>query len=307
MEEPKSGIEKQLEKEVARLTYDRNKAEAERDDAYDTCAALLDYLRGDWHDCSHDATGADNRPGCPTCEARWDGDARIVVQAHRDRVWVARTALATERDEARAERDEARLTIEGRIKALQAERDEAVQQRDAALDACRPAARAVAESARAASEIESTAEDLEHLERVAWLVGGIALLRRLLSADPDRAVVVMRAEGWVPQLDVDRSVADATHHVARHVQERVPTADVASDLELLRRALLALQPDPGESAARWSLVRCALGHGSTVGTAICHAVGVDPDEDVRSELPEWLTELVDDDRPPSDGEVGDDE
>lgn len=88
----------------------------------------------------------------------------------------------------------------------------------------------------------------------------------------------------------ERSVAD-------HVHKAVPHANIADDRELLRRALLALEPDPGETAPRWSLVRSALGHGSTVGHHICVALGIDPDENVRAELPLWVREAlnIDDD------------
>jgi hypothetical protein len=82
--------------------------------------------------------------------------------------------------------------------------------------------------------------------------------------------------------------------VADHVRDTIPHADVASDRDLLRKALLALRPSPGETAPRWSLVRSALSHGSTVGHHICVALGIDPDEEVVSKLPEWVTESLED-------------
>lgn len=82
--------------------------------------------------------------------------------------------------------------------------------------------------------------------------------------------------------------------VADFVRTRIPHADVADDRELLRRALLALVPESGETRPRWVLVRCALGHGSGVGTAICDALGIDPDEDVTNPLPDWVCDDCDD-------------
>ena len=67
--------------------------------------------------------------------------------------------------------------------------------------------------------------------------------------------------------------------VAAKVVQAIPHASVASDRELLRRALMALRPDPGQTdLPRWSLVGSALGHGSGVSAAICRALDLDPDE-----------------------------
>lgn len=69
---------------------------------------------------------------------------------------------------------------------------------------------------------------------------------------------------------------------------------VADDRDLLRAALLALRPDCYDGPRpRWVLVRSALGHGSGVGTAICEALGIDPNEMVEpEEPPEWVVEAL---------------
>ena len=170
---PAKATHSQMMERIDQLRFDRNnvigalKAEldqaytradrlqTERDDARDkldyvagTCAALLDYLRGDWHDCSHNAIG---KPGCPTCEARWDEDARIVVQAHRDRS----RALADQET----------------IDRLTQERNEAARQRDALQVAY---SRGQADLVTASCK-RPYAEDLARLEHMARLVVSAAL------------------------------------------------------------------------------------------------------------------------------------
>lgn len=107
--------------------------------------ALLDYLRGEWADCTHEGVGP---PGCPTCEGRWSDEVRRVVQGHRDRM-TATSALGL-----RAER-------EARIADLEAHGAQARRQRDEAL-----------------------AEVAELREQVEQLQARIAAERSVASADP---------------------------------------------------------------------------------------------------------------------------
>ena len=68
----------------------------------------------------------------------------------------------------------------------------------------------------------------------------------------------------------DRSIADI-------VRDRIPHAKVATDRDLLSRLIETIGADR-RRAPRWSHVGAMLGHGSGVSTAICDAVGSDPDE-----------------------------
>ena len=80
--------------------------------------------------------------------------------------------------------------------------------------------------------------------------------------------------------DIVRSFALAfppSSTVALAVKASIPHADVADDRELLRRALLALHGTERRGTPMWSTVHGALGHGSGVSTAICRALGLDPD------------------------------
>jgi hypothetical protein len=74
-------------------------------------------------------------------------------------------------------------------------------------------------------------------------------------------------------------MGDATTTVRDFVlaNPRLSHVTVDSDLDLLRR-LVRLIGHERLPAPRWSHVSQSLGHGSGVSSAICRALGFDPDE-----------------------------